>query len=216
MTNLGAEWVPDEDGIPSRRAARLLIFDEAGNVLLVRGHDTHDLNHRWWFSVGGGLADGEDPAEGAAREAWEETGFVFDPKTFEGPVVLRRAQFEFKNVVARQDEQFFIVRIPGFKPELKDQELTEDETQTLDEFRWFSPSELHLVAARETVYPAELPSLVEDWSRTWDGIVAVLTPPGTWTSESWTVRSKGAEQEPQDGAMARPNYRPPGPQAQAR
>lgn len=176
MTDLGPEWVPDGDGVPSRRAARLLIFDEHGNVLLVRGHDTHDLAHRWWFTVGGGLDGGEEPAAGAAREAWEETGIAFDPDTFEGPVVLRRAQFEFRNVVARQDEQFFIARLPGSRPPLGFQRLTAVERDTLDEFRWFSPAELRDTARRANVYPEELPGLVERWSQAWDGTVVNLMP----------------------------------------
>lgn len=198
MTDLGPEWVPDSEGVPSRSAARLVIFDEVGNVLLVHGRDTHDLNHHWWFTVGGGLEEGEEPAVGAVREAWEETGFIFDPASLEGPVLFRSAQFEFRNVTARQSEQFFIARMVGVRPELGIQRLTAVESETLDDFRWFSASELEQMCEHEAVYPEQFPALVRRWAREWDGSVVHLTPAGTWTWETWSARSQGPSSEPVD------------------
>ena len=145
MTDLGPDWVPDDEGVPSRKGARLLIFDREGNILLIRGHDTHDLRHRWWFTVGGGVEQGEDPRAGALREAVEETGFCFDARFVEGPVMHRKAEFRFRNVIARQDELFFIARVDGVKPPVESQNLTALENETLDEFAWCSPAELKLL-----------------------------------------------------------------------
>lgn len=174
MTNLGPDWQPDAQGVPRRSGARMLIFDEVGNILLIRGHDTHDVQHNWWFTVGGGLEPGESPLDGAIRETREETGFVIDRDLVEGPVMYRRAEFRFRNVLARQDEQFFIARIPGIRPALGPQALTTIENETLDEFRWLSPEELTSISQVETVYPVSLPAHVNAWSHGWDGVVVDL------------------------------------------
>ncbi len=52
------EPAADEELIP-RRAARVLLLDGAGRVLLLRGFDPAMPEHRYWFTVGGGLDDGE-------------------------------------------------------------------------------------------------------------------------------------------------------------
>ncbi len=184
MTDLGPEWTPDADGILSRAGARLLIFDDDGNVLLVKGHDTHDSDHQWWFSVGGGVDDGESQRQAAVREAREETGFRFDADQVTGPVIHRRAEFRFRNVLARQEEVFFIARVPGVRPDLSRQSLTDLEKLTLDEFAWLAPTELEALAESETVYPKELPQLVRAWSKGWDGRTVELPPDGGWTRET--------------------------------
>ena len=178
MTDLGPEWVPDNEGVPSRKSARLLVFDSDGNILLIRGHDTHDLEHRWWFTVGGGLEPGEEARTGALREAAEETGLRFDPESVEGPVLHRKAEFHFRNVMARQEELFFIARIDGVRPKVQSQNLTALELETLDEFAWFSPSELVALAREETVYPLSLPDHVAAWHEKWDGTYVVIAPEG--------------------------------------
>lgn len=169
MTDLGPEWKPDLDGVPSRKAARLILFDSSRRTLLIRGHDTHDLDHSWWFTVGGGLDGDESPLEGAIREASEETGLSIDPNIVVGPVIHRKAVFRFRNVVARQDEVFYIAYLDFEVPELDATGLTELENQTLDEFRWFTPEELKKLSLDATVYPLVLPELVARWSRAWDG-----------------------------------------------
>lgn len=174
MTDLGPEWIPDSEGIPSRDAARLVIFDGAGDVLLVHGHDTHDLQHRWWFTVGGGINVGETRLECAIREAGEETGLEIDPKNVVGPVLRRDAEFHFQNTLARQNEEFFLTWLPADRPLLKRDSLTDRENQTLDEFRWFNLSELDHLVATETVYPAGMAELVRRWQLGWDGSVIEL------------------------------------------
>lgn len=53
---------------PRRRSAIVIAFDEAGRVLMVR----HSYGPRQWGLPGGGMARGEEPAAGAAREFAEE------------------------------------------------------------------------------------------------------------------------------------------------
>ena len=58
-----------------RRAARVLLLDGHDRVLLFQGRDpVHADRGQWWFTPGGGLDEGETPAQGAARELREETG----------------------------------------------------------------------------------------------------------------------------------------------
>ena len=55
---------------PRISGCRVLVFDPAGRVLLIR----HSYGHAGWMLPGGGLARGEAPLAGAAREVREETG----------------------------------------------------------------------------------------------------------------------------------------------
>jgi 8-oxo-dGTP pyrophosphatase MutT (NUDIX family) len=57
---------------PVRHAARVLVFDEEGRVLLVQFSDVR--GHSWWAAPGGGLDEGEDHRGAAARELGEELG----------------------------------------------------------------------------------------------------------------------------------------------
>ena len=55
------------------------IFDDAGRLLLIRRAD-----NKLWAFPGGACDVGELPAHGAAREAWEETGYVAEVTDFLG------------------------------------------------------------------------------------------------------------------------------------
>ncbi|MCI6410897.1 NUDIX domain-containing protein, partial [Schaalia hyovaginalis] len=58
---LGDEWPLDAEGYPHREAARVLLFDGAGRLLLARGHDADQPGRSWWFTIGGGIMPGEGP-----------------------------------------------------------------------------------------------------------------------------------------------------------
>ncbi len=55
------------------------VFDAAGRILLIRRRD-----NGLWAMPGGALEVGETPAEGACREAWEETGIAVEPVALSG------------------------------------------------------------------------------------------------------------------------------------
>ncbi|MBS4876204.1 MAG: NUDIX domain-containing protein, partial [Actinomyces sp.] len=67
------DWPVDADGYPHREAARVLLFDDRGRVLLAKGHDEDQPERFWWFTIGGGIEEGEDPRGAAVREVFEET-----------------------------------------------------------------------------------------------------------------------------------------------
>lgn len=172
--DLGEEWVPGPDGIPYRTAARILLLDAEGSILLLEGHDGDDEDHRWWFTIGGGIATGEDARTAAARELAEESGFTVDPAALIGPVAVRRATFEFVRHTVRQDEEFFFWQLDTVRPTVATESWTDLEQQFLDQAQWFSPTELNaLIQAGHTVYPIDLPQLLQAVTP-WNGQVYVL------------------------------------------
>ena len=138
-----------------RQAARVILIDEAGRVLLFRGGDPHRPDAgTWWFTPGGGLDDGETIEEAARREVREETGFVV---TDFGPVVLERSiEFEVEGQHFDQDEVFFRVSVAGFAVDKR--EWTDLERRLIVEHRWWTREEL--ATTTETVYPEGLVDLL--------------------------------------------------------
>lgn len=138
-----------------RNAARVILLDEAGRVLLFRGGDPHRPEAgTWWFTPGGGLDDGETVEQAARREVREETGLVI---TDLGPVVLeRRVEFEVEGQRFDQEEVFFRVSVAGF--DVDNREWTDLERRLMLEHRWWARDEL--AATTDTVYPEGLADLL--------------------------------------------------------
>lgn len=172
---LEAEWVPDADGVPHRKAARVVAFDPAGRILLLLGHDEGDMAHRWYFTPGGGLAAGESARDGAVREFREETGVRVEADRLEGPVLHRHATFHFVHETRRQDEEFFTVRLTAAEAEQaaaqRDATLTLWERELLEGAAWYAPDNLGTDAV---TYPRGLDRMAAAWWRGWDGRVAEI------------------------------------------
>lgn len=167
MTDLGPEWVPDAEGVPHREAGRVVLFDADGRLLLAIGHDLHQPERHWWFTIGGGLERGESPQEGAVRELREETGILLAPSELVGPVLYRRAEFDFLNVTARQDEWFFVAHTSVVA--LDHEGWTDLEREVVDGQRWWDLDDLERESSHLEVYPRALPSLARRWRQGWDG-----------------------------------------------
>ncbi|SIN38034.1 NUDIX hydrolase [Micromonospora cremea] len=139
-----------------RRAARVLLVDAAGRVLLFNGFDPARPGHRYWFTSGGGLDPAESPAAGAARELAEETGLRLDPAELGEPVWSETAEFPFDGVWYRQQQMFFLVRVSSWQVDTAG--FDDVERRSIAGHRWWSPEEL--AATDERYYPAELPALL--------------------------------------------------------
>ena len=171
QAEVDSEWFPDAEGILRRDAARVVLFDSAGRIFLIRGHDVGDLEHSWWFTVGGGLAPGESLRVGACRELAEETGLELATERLTGPVLLRHATFRFVLEKRRQDEIFFFAHVSDDEARRIGQgrHLTALEEDLLDEMRWWDPHEIRVAAEHSAFYPLGIAELALGWWQGWDG-----------------------------------------------
>ncbi|WP_337062726.1 NUDIX hydrolase [Kineococcus sp. G2] len=163
---MGPEWGTAPDGTRTRSAARVVVLDGAGRVLLVRGTDPAAPGAAWWFTVGGGRGVAEPARRAAARELLEETGIVADPAELVGPVWERTADFPYLGQRCRQHEEFFVHRLPA-PAQLSRERWTALETATLTDVRWWDAAEL--ARTTDTVYPAGLAELLGQLPVRWDG-----------------------------------------------
>jgi ADP-ribose pyrophosphatase YjhB (NUDIX family) len=143
------------DAIP-RRAARVMLVDAADRVLLFRGFDPARPSHRYWFTVGGGLGAGEPAAEGAARELAEETGLALAPDRLGTPVWREVTEFPFDGRRYRQEQVFYLVRVPAW--EVDTTGFDDVERGSIDGHRWWTIEELETTSER--YYPPDLPGLL--------------------------------------------------------
>ncbi len=140
-----------------RRAARVLLVDGDGRVLLQHCCDPAAPDERWWNTTGGGIDAGETSAEAGAREVVEETGLTVSPDSL-GPVVHRRlTAFSFGGRDYRQAEEYFLLRTEVF--DAVPTAFTPLEAAAVLGTRWWSREELR--GTDERVYPEELPDLLD-------------------------------------------------------
>ncbi|XVU24303.1 NUDIX hydrolase [Actinoplanes sp. CA-054009] len=140
----------------NRRAGRVLLVDQAGRTLLLHGGDPARPGHRWWFTPGGGLLDGESPAEGAARELFEETGLRVSPADLGRSHWRQVTEFSYSGRDYQQDQDFFLLRVTEIQIDMAGMDA--DEQETITEHRWWSAEEIE--ASSELIYPVELPELL--------------------------------------------------------
>ncbi|RPF21097.1 ADP-ribose pyrophosphatase YjhB (NUDIX family) [Myceligenerans xiligouense] len=170
-SSLGPDWRMAPDGIRERDAARVVLLDDAGRVLLARGHDVDQPERSWWFTLGGGIDAGETALEAALREVREEAGLTLSPGGLEGPVLTRTGIFDFYAETCRQHEVFFLAHLPGgHTPDRSG--WTDIEREVLDDMAWLSAEELR--AQPLEVFPHELPEVLDVLVAGWDGTVRHL------------------------------------------
>lgn len=140
-----------------RIGARVLLLDANDRVLLIHACDPHDRGHDWWELPGGGLDEGEDPADAARREVAEETGLVLP--SLGRKLWIRESRFHYKGRDHHRIDHVFLGRITDTAPKVA-LKPTENEKAGLIERRWWSAAELRQTTAK--LLPARLPSLVEE------------------------------------------------------
>lgn len=140
--------------LAERPAARILLLDEAGRLLLFR-FDAGD-RPAFWATPGGAIDPGESFADAARRELREETGLDLDCGAEVHRRVVEFVTLEDVPVVA--DERYFLVRAGACT--IDPANHTELERRVMREWRWFEPREI--AKWPEAIFPEELDLLLED------------------------------------------------------
>lgn len=136
-----------------RRAARLIVLDPEGRVLMFR----YDVPGRppFWVTAGGECEPGESFDDAARRELLEETGIIAEP----GPEIARLTP-EFITVEGepvQADERFYLVQVAQAR--IDTSRHTALEQRLMTQHRWFTPAEL--ADWPEAVFPATITAMIK-------------------------------------------------------
>ncbi|MDP9182459.1 MAG: NUDIX domain-containing protein [Actinomycetota bacterium] len=142
----------------ARTAARVLLLDAAGRLLLLRGLDPAAPERgTWWITPGGGLDPGESLREGAARELFEEIGLRCSPAELGEQVHFEVNTFEWAGMRITQQQHFFVLRVDGH--EVDTAGFSELEASSIIEHRWWDPEALRTTG--DVVFPEDLSALLD-------------------------------------------------------
>lgn len=146
---------------PKRPAARLLVTDPAGRLLMFRF--TVDDRPPFWATPGGAVDPGETYEQAARRELREETGFDLDCGK---AIAVQSVSFiTLEGVEVDAEEHFFAVRVEEARIDTAGH--TALERRAMLSHRWFTPDELR--ALDEIWYPQDLMEL-------WHAVLAGRLP----------------------------------------
>jgi len=148
-----------------RRSARVFLFDERGDVMLIRFHAQRtDGPYTCWVTQGGEVEPDESDRATAERELFEELGIRSE---LVGPVhEASGGEYEHLGEVVRNFDVFFAAQCERSEPKLTG--VTADEIALMQEARWW-PREA-LKSAAEPVFPVDIVEVAETvWERVREG-----------------------------------------------
>jgi len=141
-----------------RRTARVMLFDEVGDVLLIRFVVPREEGEFvFWALPGGEIEVGETEAEAVVREVREELGLEL---AVTGPVYCDRNQFLHQGEM--QDNTDFLFRARCRREEPRLMGVTAEEREIMSEIRWWSEGEI--AVSRERVFPENLAGRMREQS----------------------------------------------------
>lgn len=143
-------------GVPAlrlRRAARLIVRDPAGRVLMFR----YDVPGRdpFWVTPGGECEPDESFEAAARRELFEETGIIAEPGRQIAQMMPQFVTVEGEPVQA--DERFFLVQVTDCSIDTSHHTATEQQLMT--QHRWFTLAEL--ADWPEAIFPETIRAMIE-------------------------------------------------------
>ena len=144
------------DSRPSRLrlAGRVIVLDPEDRILLFR-YDDGPPNGRHWCTPGGGLNEDEDYAAGARRELAEETGWT--DVTLGEEVLERTLNMEHEDKIVRQQERFFLARVPVARRGLGEVAAMHA-SDGIAAWHWWTLAELD--STEEVIWPSGLADLI--------------------------------------------------------
>ena len=146
-----------------RRSARVMVFDSAGRVLLIRCSVVRRDGKEFvfWLTPGGEIEPDEEPRAAAQREIREELGLELDVR---GPAYTEQNQFEHMGEMRDNLDFYFVARCEAEAPRM--QGVTTDEIAMMREIRWWTAEEVEAtLRAGENIFPVDLPGRMREFGR---------------------------------------------------
>jgi 8-oxo-dGTP diphosphatase len=143
-----------------RRAARVLLFEPGGSILLVHfaipQPDGQDFV--FWAAPGGEIESEESELAAAQREIREELGLDL---AMEGPIRVDRNSFVHGGVPVDNTDYYFRAACERDAPRLIG--LTPEEIRIMKGIRWWTPEALKQTGER--IFPVDLKAWVQTLHR---------------------------------------------------